>query len=316
MNKKEEYAGYLFTYFKGEAEDIVNGEQVYFALSKGNDPLHWQELNGGKPILTSELGEKGVRDPFMIRSPLNGKVYLLGTDLKIQGNGNWERAVAEGSKAIMIWESSDFVHWSKQRMVELAPPDAGCTWAPEATFDAENEEFIVYWASMLEESSKENDKSRYHQMLYSKTKDFVEFSEPRPFIDYGYSVIDATMMVEKNKFYRFAKGKHVFQESNESLLQTNYITLNRNIEEAFMVRGEGPIIFKSNIEEKWYLYIDEYGLRGYLPLETTNLDSGEWTEPDHYSLPFKPRHGSIIPITLSEYDRLLSAYGTKEGENV
>ncbi len=153
-------------------------------------------------------------------------------------------------------------------------------------------------------------------MLYCKTKDFVEFSEPRLFIDYGYSVIDVTMLRANHKFYRFAKGKHVFQESSDSLLATNVTTLNPNIEEAFMVRGEGPIIFKSNKEEKWYLYIDEYGLRGYLPLETTNLDSGEWSMPEHYSLPFKPRHGSIIPITAAEYERLLREYGPKEGEIV
>ncbi|WP_088102972.1 hypothetical protein [Halalkalibacter urbisdiaboli] len=134
MDNKEDYAGYLFTYFKGESEHIVDGEQVYFALSKGNDPLYWQELNGGKPVLTSDLGEKGVRDPFIIRSPLNHTFYLLATDLKIQGNGNWDRAVTEGSKAMMVWESSDLVHWSNERMVYLAPPEAGCTWAPEAIF--------------------------------------------------------------------------------------------------------------------------------------------------------------------------------------
>lgn len=47
----EDYAGYLFSYFTGEGTE--DGEQVYFALSVGNDPLHWQELNGGKPVLTS-----------------------------------------------------------------------------------------------------------------------------------------------------------------------------------------------------------------------------------------------------------------------
>ena len=32
-----------------------------------------------------------------------------------------------------------------------------------------------------------------------------------------------------------------------------------------MKRGEGPIVFKSNVEYKWTLFIDEYGLRGYIP---------------------------------------------------
>ncbi len=76
-----------------------------------------------------------------------------------------------------------------------------------------------------------------------------------------------------------------------------------------MKRGEGPIVFKSNVENKWYLFIDEYGLRGYIPLVTTDLDSGEWTMPAEFALPTIPRHGSVLPVTGSEYERLLAEYG-------
>ncbi|MDQ0875950.1 hypothetical protein QFZ77_004609 [Paenibacillus sp. V4I3] len=58
-----------------------------------------------------------------------------------------------------------------------------------------------------------------------------------------------------------------------------------------------------------YLFIDEYGLRGYIPLETKDLDSGEWKMPAEFSLPTMPRHGSVLPVTRSEYERLLSQYG-------
>lgn len=75
-----------------------------------------------------------------------------------------------------------------------------------------------------------------------------------------------------------------------------------------MDRGEGPTVFKSNTEEKWYLFVDEYGGRGYLPFETTDLDSGRWTPSTDYQLPASPRHGTVIPVTQAEYDRLLAAY--------
>jgi hypothetical protein len=75
-----QYAGYLFTYFTGEG--TANGEQVYFALSQGNDPLSGRELNGGAPVLTSTLGTTGVRDPFIIRSPAGDRFYLIATDLR------------------------------------------------------------------------------------------------------------------------------------------------------------------------------------------------------------------------------------------
>lgn len=64
---KSPYAGYLFAYFTGEG--TADGEQIRYALSRGDDALHWRELNAGKPVLTSTIGEQGLRDPFVIRSP-------------------------------------------------------------------------------------------------------------------------------------------------------------------------------------------------------------------------------------------------------
>jgi hypothetical protein len=72
-------------------------------------------------------------------------------------------------------------------------------------------------------------------------------------------------------------------------------------------RGEGPTVFKSNTEKKWYLFIDEYGERGYVPFETTDLDSGRWTMSTGYELPAGPRHGTVMPVTRAEYQRLSAA---------
>src|SRR5690625_3471415 len=172
MSKQQNFSGYLFAYFTGES--FENGEQVYFALSEGNDPLKWQKLNDGKPVLTSKLGEKGVRDPFLMRAKENDKFYLIATDLRIYGNGDWQRAVTEGSRSIMVWESSDLIHWGEQRMVEIAPPEAGCTWAPEVFYDDQSGEYIVFWASMIGEQEHNN----YHRMFYARTTDFKKFSDP------------------------------------------------------------------------------------------------------------------------------------------
>ena len=47
---------YLFCFFTGK-EKNEKDEQVYFALSR--DGLHWEDLNGQKPLLCSEIGTKG-----------------------------------------------------------------------------------------------------------------------------------------------------------------------------------------------------------------------------------------------------------------
>lgn len=97
---EKDYYAYLFAYFKGEG--LSQGEQIYFAVSR--DGLHWTDLNDANPVLVSTLGEKGLRDPFIMRSADGDHFFVIATDLKIYGNGNWTAAQTTGSKSIMVWE--------------------------------------------------------------------------------------------------------------------------------------------------------------------------------------------------------------------
>ncbi|WP_327314209.1 family 43 glycosylhydrolase [Streptomyces sp. NBC_01235] len=314
------YAGYLFAYFTGEG--TADGEQIRYALSRGNDPLHWRELNGGSPVLTSTVGEKGLRDPFVIRSPKGDKFFLIATDLRMYQNssGSWDDVQRHGSKSIMIWESTDLVHWTDQRLVKVAPDNAGNTWAPEAYWDDSLGEYVVFWASKLyADDDPGHTGSTYNKMLYATTKDFRTFSEPKVWDDPGYSVIDSTVVKYKDSYYRYTKderdpsssspcSKFITGEKSTSLTSTKYDFVSDCIGSGSISRGEGPTVFKSNTEEKWYLFIDEYGARGYVPFETTDLDSGRWTMSTDYQLPASPRHGTVLPVTQKEYDRLLAAY--------
>ncbi|GAB2738295.1 family 43 glycosylhydrolase [Streptomyces bullii] len=318
--KPHKYAGYLFAYFTGEG--TADGEQIRYALSRGNDPLHWRELNAGKPVLSSTIGEKGLRDPFVLRSPEGDKFYMIATDLRMYRNssGSWDHVQRHGSKSIMVWESTDLVHWTDQRLVKVAPDNAGNTWAPEAYWDDELGAYVVFWASKLYAADDPDHKgSTYNKMLYATTKDFRTFSEPTVWNDPGYSVIDSTVVKHKDTYYRYTKderdptssspcAKFITGEKSTNLTSTTYDFVSDCIGSGAMDRGEGPTVFKSNTEEKWYLFIDEYGGRGYLPFETTDLDSGKWTPSTDYQLPASPRHGTVLPVTQEEYDRLLAAY--------
>ena len=73
--------GYVFAYFR---DNSLDGEKIFLAASKGNNALDWEELNGGKPVLTSTEGTKGLRDPFLIRVRLltirpHGQLLISGT---------------------------------------------------------------------------------------------------------------------------------------------------------------------------------------------------------------------------------------------
>ncbi|WAU80443.1 family 43 glycosylhydrolase [Streptomyces sp. Qhu-G9] len=317
---KQKYAGYLFAYFTGEG--TADGEQIRYALSRGNDALHWRELNAGKPVLTSTTGEKGLRDPFVIRSPEGDKFYMIATDLRMYRNssGSWDDVQRRGSKSIMVWESTDLVHWTDQRLVKVSPDSAGNTWAPEAYWDDRLGEFVVFWASKLyADDDPDHTGSTYNRMMFATTKDFRTFSEPKVWDDPGYSVIDSTVVKHKGTYYRYTKderdptssspcSKFVTAEKSTSLTDTSYDFVSDCIGSGSIDRGEGPTVFKSNTEKKWYLFIDEYGGRGYVPFETTDLDSGRWTMSKDYQLPASPRHGTVMPVTQAEYDRLLAAY--------
>ena len=157
------YAGYAFSYFTGNS---IAGEKIYFAASRGNNALQWTEVNGGQPKLESTHGTLGLRDPFLIRSPEGDRFFLIATDLSIGRNGDWDAAQRRGSRYLEVWESTDLVNWSAQRHIEVSPPTAGNTWAPEAYWDAARGEYLVFWASKLfAENDPNHTGNTYNRML-------------------------------------------------------------------------------------------------------------------------------------------------------
>lgn len=156
-------------------------------------------------------------------------------------------------------------------------------------------------------------------MLYATTRDFVTFSEPQIWQDSGLSRIDSTVIQVNDIYYRFTKDEggsssgctDIIQESSSSLTATLpswkeiVACIGRN---AGTSSVEGPTSFKSNPGDangdKFYLFVDEYGGRGYIPLETADIANPSWKVSSSYSLPGSPRHGTVIPITAAELSSL------------
>ncbi|GIZ41409.1 hypothetical protein CKM354_000471400 [Cercospora kikuchii] len=314
-----QYEGYAFAYFTGNS---IDGEKIYLAASNGNNALDWQELNGGQPVLSSNQGTKGLRDPFVIRSNDGSKFFLIATDLSIGSGTSWGDSVRTGSRYLEIWESEDLVNWSEQRHVLVSPPTAGNTWAPEAYYDEAIGSYVVYWASSLyAEDDTNHTGNTYHRMMYATTQDFVTFSEAKVWQDAGTSRIDSTVLKSGNTFYRFTKDEggvtgctDIIQESSPTLLSQldGWTTVASCIgRDAGTQAIEGPTSFRANPGDvngdKFYLFVDEYGGRGYIPLETADIASPDWKVSPSYKLPTSPRHGTVIPVTAAELQRLTSA---------
>ncbi|MCR5153356.1 MAG: glycoside hydrolase family 43 protein [Lachnospiraceae bacterium] len=296
------YEYYLMAYFTG------NVESVSFATSENG--YTWDVLNNKKPVLESNVGTTGVRDPFVLRSPDGKKFYILGTDLAINISKDWGACQTSGSKAIVVWESDDLVNWSEPRLCEVGAETAGCVWAPEATYLPEYGQYVVYWASRTSD-----DNYSKQRIWYCFTEDFTSFSDAQIWIDYPVDIIDTTVIKEGDYYYRFSKyeGKStvILERSKEffgewEMLNSDYLESQGGV--------EGPFCFKLLDKDKtetanYVLLLDHYGGAGYYISDCLDLAGATITAKSGYSMPRpKPRHGSVIWLTKEEYERLEEKY--------
>lgn len=302
-------SGYLFVHFIGEEKD---GEQVYFSLSK--DGLHWKDLNNGKPMLFSHVGEKGVRDPFLIRDEKTGRYYIIATDLRIEAGKGWEAAQKEGSRHIIVWESDDLIHWSKERRCLVGKEEAGCVWAPEAVYDGDKQAFLVFFASRIKEEDGEFGKQKIYGVYM---QDFKQYSQPFLYIERDNHVIDTTIVEHDGIYYRFSKDEtssRITQECSGCLTGEEFKVISSPVLDN-LIGVEGPECFLLPDGKHWCLIVDRFAEgKGYLPLITDDLKSGEWSILADEAFDFgktKKRHGGVLKLTDEEYDRLYDIYGNQ-----
>lgn len=327
-----EMTAYLFVYFTGSG---VEREKIHFALSEGNDALHWRPLNGGRPVLGSTMGTLGLRDPFILRSAEGDRFFLLATDLSAARTG-WDKATSEGSHHLEIWESPDLIHWGEQRHVRVNLPHAGMTWAPEASWDPASGTYVVYWASTLfTDDARTQPDGNGPQMLFATTRDFRTFSTPRiwfraadrPELDAGKGMIDSTVLYDGGQFHRFTKATEasgcpsgdIILDWSATLTATGssgaWTLADRCIgRDAGTAEVEGPAILRTNPGDRsghrYILYVDRFRDEGLMPLATQSLAGAiDWTAPASFSLPAGARHGTVLPITAAERDALLARWG-------
>jgi uncharacterized protein YjdB len=327
---EEDNEAYMFVYFR---DNSVEGEKIRFAVSEGNDALNWRTLNGGNPVLESTKGDQGLRDPFVLRSKEGDRFFLIATDLSAARKGF---PTDHGSRYLEIWESTDLVNWGEQRHIEVSPPSAGMTWAPEAHYDPTIDAYVVYWSSrlFLDDAHTQED-GNGPQILMATTRDFVTFTPAEPYIKSGdieglrktnAGLIDTTILERDGVYYRFTKGTEEsacrpdivaekgtdLRAPSSSNAWTKFDTcLSAN---AGLPETEGPSAFRSNPGDingdRNYVLVDWYGGGGYIPLYTESLAEGEvdWKVPAAYSLPPSPRHGVAFGITRAERDALIARW--------
>lgn len=310
----EETEAYFYVYFRGSIKGESEVQHIHAAESL--DGLNWKDLNDNLPILKSNLGTCGVRDPYLLRSHEGDRFFLIATDLDSNG-GKWIEYGTKGSKYIMVWESRDLINWSDQRMVKISDDKMGCTWAPEALYDEKTGDYIIYWSSHREDLFDKK------VVQFARTRDFYTFSEPEIFVwseDGSTSYIDTTMIKgHDGNYYRFTKNEDALRIILEvgdtpigpfKLLESNITS----------IKGvEGPEIFRLNGTDKYCLMMDGYcsdneGV-GFFPLITNDIASGQFERlTTGFHMPTGAKHGGVLPVTRKEYDAIMNKWNNHNGK--
>ncbi|KAL4948706.1 glycosyl hydrolase [Aspergillus filifer] len=302
----ESKVGYLAVYWTTE------DESVYYALSSNDDPLGFEAINGGSPIVSPTLGTKAIRDTTIIRGvgKDEGKYYLIGTDLDIDTT-NWNAASRNGSRAIFVWESTDLLTWTDERLVTVEGETAGMAWAPDAIWDEEQGQYFVHWAAQLfaeDDTSHSGDPVLLNSLRYAYTSDFVTFTSPQTYITLdNETAIDLSFLVVNDstliRYYVDGATTSPVQDISMTGLLGEWTPLTGTIEDSLSFEAPYPVW--SNTEEGLaYLFNDRVGGDpGVEAWSSTDVTSGNWEKDTEHDLTFM-RHLSILAVNQEQYDAL------------
>ena len=306
---------YLFVHFRESL--LPSGEQVHFAVSKNG--YQWEALNGGRPVLTSALGEGGVRDIEIVRKQTGGFV-ILATDLCIvkrmdeNHNVDWRDCNHNGSKYIACWESPDLVRFSEQRMLYFGRDDFGCLWAPEVFYDGAAGEYLIHWGSTVRETDYD------HMSIYCcRTKDFCSFTEPTLFFGKKNNILDSHVAKVGNTYHLFYKNSEDPSGNMHETAPTLYGPWTHDNGFDRVMRWytnagayEAPTAFTLP-DGRWCLMLDFFGCpkeeMGYVPYVFPAPGDTRFKRADsEFDFPYGFKHGRCIAISDGEYGTLKNAY--------
>jgi len=270
--------GYLFTSFHEPATDGLRFLYSY-------DAYHWTDLN--KTFLKPKVGtQKVLRDPSIAQGP-DGTFHLVWTC-------SWK-----GDKGFGYASSKDLIHWSEQKFLPVmeSEPKTVNVWAPEIFYDDEKNEFVIIWASTIpfrfDKGIEEEDNN--HRMYSITTKDFVDFSKPKLFLDPGFSVIDAVIVKRAVKDYVLVLKDNTRPNRNLKVaFGKDALGPYQNVSETFSPKlTEGPTVVK--VKNDWLIYFDAYGQKIYSAYKTSDFKNFKDVTSE-VSVPEGHKHGTIIKV--------------------
>ncbi|WP_442588419.1 family 43 glycosylhydrolase [Pedobacter sp. AW31-3R] len=301
----KDFAGYLFTYFKGNA---IKDEAVCYAIS--TDGYNYRALNHNEPVIDSKVisSTGGIRDPHILRGEDGKSFYMVLTDMT--SSKGWD-----SNRAMILLKSDDLLTW-KHTVINIQQrfkghDDLKRVWAPQTIFDPAKGKYMVYW-SMQHGAGPD---IIYYAYANS---DFTDFeSEPAVLFHpkNGKSCIDGDIINKNGLFHLFYKTEG--NGNGIRLAITDSLTSGKWIEQPGYKQQtrdavEGSGVFKLNQSDKYILMYDVYGKGKYQFCESYDLDKFKVIDQD-VKMDFHPRHGTIIPVSRKELKDLTAKWGIPQG---
>ncbi|MDE3236662.1 MAG: family 43 glycosylhydrolase [Bacteroidota bacterium] len=298
-----QYSSYLFVYFTGNDKAE---EQIRFALS--TDGYHYRALNHNQPVVSSATisSTGGVRDPHILRGEDGKTFYMVATDM-VSAKG-WN-----SNRAMVLLKSTDLINWTSSvvNIQQKYPHQENLlrVWAPQTIYDPVAKKYMIYFSM---KHGQDPDKIYY---AYAN-KDFTDLeTEPKQlfFSPTNGACIDGDIISKDGKYYLFFKtegeGAGIKIAVSDKLTE-GYVLRDRYVQQTKdPVEGAGT--FPLNNGSEYVLMYDLYTKGKYQFTKTKDLEHFTVIDQD-VTMNFHPRHGTVMPITTAEAERLESKWGSAE----
>ncbi|MBQ0022229.1 MAG: family 43 glycosylhydrolase [Prevotellaceae bacterium] len=303
-----EKVAFLFTYFTGNAPEE---EQICYALSE--DGYDYTLLNQGLPVIKSDTiaYTQCVRDPHILRGEDGKTFYMVVTDMK--SSLGWA-----SNRGLVLMKSTDLIHWTHSAInfptkYPKQWKNVTRVWAPETIYDHKAGKYMVFYSLLTNDG-----KCQYDKIFYSYVNDdFTDLEgEPKWLFDAGNATIDGDIVYnEKDQmyhlFYKQESGRGIFQAVAKNLTD-KWQMIDGHVEQTNEA-VEGVGVCKSLDGNSWVVMYDCYGSGHYQFCKSEDLKTFTKVKDTKTRGKFTPRHGTIMPITQAEKDRLLAEWG--DGKN-
>lgn len=288
--------GYAFAYFTETPNQSGASYGLHLAVS--SDGLNWRPLNQNSPVVMPTAGDRGLRDPFILRKQ-DGTFVVLAADLK---GTDFRRT----SQYLHVWDSKDLRSFTGYRRIRMHDRDTH-TWAPTAFWVASRQEYAIVYSA--------NDGKDV--LLANYTKDFRSVSAAEVYFSPEFGVLDADIVADNSAYYMYYKNVDdglLYGARSATGAPNSWTTYTAGLRQGTAIAG--PMVVKNRGGGGWRLWGDSFGPvnNDFYAWSTSDITAGRWTllSQREFTPPLNGKQGSIVEISPAELDGLVSAWGLPE----